>query len=115
MCHGAIALQLLLAASWSPSLTHITSPVTSWLLWLPLAQRDRLDIGKISEREVGHWNSCPGGGEVPVPCHRDVALRDVVSGHGGGGMRLDLGTLEVFSNLNDSLILSCGHQSWLCW
>ena len=47
--------------------------------------------------------------------HRDVALRDVVSGHGGGGMRLDLGTLEVFSNLNDSLILSCGHQSWLCW
>ena len=30
----------------------------------------------------------------------DVALRDVGSGHGGGG----LGTSEVFSSLNDSMI-----------
>ena len=29
--------------------------------------------------------------------HGDVALRDVVNGHGGGG--LGLGILEVFSNL----------------
>ena len=28
--------------------------------------------------------------------HRDVALRDVVSGHGGGGLGLDL-IVEVFS------------------
>jgi len=33
----------------------------------------------------------------------DVALRGVVNGHGGLG--LDLGILEVFSNLNDSVIL----------
>ena len=33
----------------------------------------------------------------------DVALRDKVGGHGGGG--LDLMTLEVFSNIDDSVIL----------
>ena len=36
---------------------------------------------------------------------RSVALRDVASGHGGGGVGLDLGILGVFSNLNDSVIL----------
>ena len=46
--------------------------------------------------------------------HGDVALRDVVSGHGGGGMGLDLGILEVFSNINDSVI-SDGGQSNPCW
>ena len=35
----------------------------------------------------------------------DVALRDVVSGHGGGGLVVGLDDLEVFSNLNDSNIL----------
>ena len=35
----------------------------------------------------------------------DVALRDVGSGHGGDGLGLDLGILEVFSNLTDSVIL----------
>ena len=35
-----------------------------------------------------------------------MALRDVVGGHGGGGLGLDLVILEVFSNLKDSLILS---------
>ena len=34
--------------------------------------------------------------------HGDVALGDVGSGHGVLG--LDLGILEVFSNLNDSMI-----------
>jgi len=34
----------------------------------------------------------------------DVALRDMVSGHGGDGLRSDL-ILEVFSNLSDSMIL----------
>ena len=33
----------------------------------------------------------------------DVALRDKVGGHGGGG--LDLMTLEVLSNIDDSVIL----------
>jgi len=36
--------------------------------------------------------------------HGDVALKDVVSEHGGEGLGLDL-VLEVFSNLNDSIIL----------
>ena len=35
----------------------------------------------------------------------DVALKDVVSGHGGGGLGLDWMVLVVFSNLNSSMIL----------
>ena len=35
--------------------------------------------------------------------HRDVALSDAVSGHGGGGGR-DLMILLGFSNLNDSIL-----------
>jgi len=38
--------------------------------------------------------------------HGDVALRDVVSGHGGGGLELDLVILEVFSNLSDCIVFS---------
>lgn len=38
----------------------------------------------------------------------DVALRDMASGHGFG---LDLGTLVVFSNLNDSIILLSSFQN----
>lgn len=42
----------------------------------------------------------------------DVALRDIVSGHGGIGWGLDLVTLEVISNLNSSRILcNIGGQS----
>ena len=35
----------------------------------------------------------------------DVALRDVGSGHGGGGLGLRLGIVSVSSTLNDSMIL----------
>ena len=35
--------------------------------------------------------------------HGDVALREVGSGHGGGGLLL--GIFEVFPNLNVSMIL----------
>ena len=35
----------------------------------------------------------------------DVALRDVGSGHSGGGLGLGSVILEVFSNLNGSMIL----------
>ena len=35
----------------------------------------------------------------------DVALRNMVSGHDGCGLRLHLVITEVFSNLNDSVIL----------
>ena len=50
-----------------------------------------------------------GGGQSPSlegfkKC-RDVALRDVVSGHGGDGLGLDWMFLVVFSNLDDSEIL----------
>ena len=31
-----------------------------------------------------------------------MALRDMVSGHGGGGLGLDMMVLEVFSSLHDS-------------
>ena len=34
----------------------------------------------------------------------DVTLRDVGSGHSGGGLTVGLGDLKVFSNLNDSMI-----------
>ena len=38
----------------------------------------------------------------------DVALGDTVSGHGGGGLGLDLEIVDVFSNRNDTTILSKG-------
>lgn len=40
---------------------------------------------------------------------RDMVLRDMVSGHGGDGMGLNLGILEISSNLHGSKILS---QLW---
>ena len=36
--------------------------------------------------------------------HGDMALRNVVSGHGGGGLEWDWIILDVFSNPNDSTI-----------
>lgn len=35
--------------------------------------------------------------------HADVALREAVIGHGGGGLGLEI--LKGFSNLNDSTVL----------
>ena len=37
--------------------------------------------------------------------HRDVALRDMVSGHGGDGLGLGLGIIELFPSLDNSMIL----------
>ena len=34
----------------------------------------------------------------------DVALRDIISEHGGDGLMIGLDDLGVFSNLNDSVI-----------
>ena len=39
-----------------------------------------------------------------------MALRDIISEHGGGGLGLDL-ILELFSSPNDSMILSTGTDS----
>jgi len=36
--------------------------------------------------------------------HIDVALRDVVSGHGGDGLIIGLDGLRGLGNLNDSMI-----------
>ena len=53
--------------------------------------RTGLEIRKhfCSERVVMHWHSCPGRwGSLPLGVfqkHRDVALGDVVGGHGGMG------------------------------
>jgi len=44
--------------------------------------------------------------------HGDVALRDVGSEHGRDGLGLGLGILEVFSNLNGSVLQS--HQHLIC-
>ena len=35
----------------------------------------------------------------------DVALRDVISGHGGGGLVVGLGDLRGLFSLDDSMIL----------
>ena len=95
---------------------HLSPPGSSGCLWPSVTD---WILGKSLKERLGTGTAAQEVGKSPslevFQNHRDVALRDVVSGHGGGGMRLDLGTLEVFSNLNDSVILSCGHQSWLCW
>ena len=62
-------------------------------------------LGKkfFSKRMVLQWHSCPGGGESPSlevfqDCG-DVAVRDVVSGHGGVGLMVGLNYLSGLSEL----------------
>ena len=66
----------------------------------------RLNINKsfFSERVIILWHRMPREVEES-PCsemlknHGDVALRDMVIEHGGGGLGLNLGIFEVFSTL----------------
>ena len=49
---------------------------------------------------------CPVEGSPSLEVFQNrggVALRDVVSGHGGGGLVLGLGILVLISNFNDSV------------
>ena len=73
-----------------------------------------MDIRKnfFSERVVMHWHRLPR--EVVdslclglVEKGGDVALRDVVSGHGGDGLGLDYVISAAFSSLNHSVIQCC--------
>jgi len=69
--------------------------------------RFRLGIRKLlfSRRALKHWHICQG--LVESLCLEecgDVALGNMVSGHGWGGSMLDLVVFEVFSILNDSMI-----------
>lgn len=81
------------------------------LIWVSVLRCYRLDIGKniSSERVVMHWNGLIGE-EVESPSLEwfqncgDVAVRDMVSGHGADGLGLDLGIWEVFSSLHDFTI-----------
>ena len=73
------------------------------------AGRIRLDIRRgFSKRAVLQWHRLPRE-VVQSPSlevfknHGDVALRDVVSGHGGDGLGLDWIILVVFSNVYDSM------------
>ena len=68
-----------------------------------------LDIRKncFSERVAMHWlpREVVQSPSLEVfKSHGDVALWDVVSGHGGDGLGLDWVVLGVFSNLNGSVI-----------
>jgi len=74
-----------------------------WVLWLICAKAGAV------------WGQdCPGGGRITIPGGVPVPWRCGTEGceHGEGGLGLDLVILEVFSNLNDSMILTrfdCRH------
>lgn len=44
-------------------------------------------------------------GQKVFKSHGDVGLGDMVTSTGGDGLGLDLEILEVFSNLNESMVL----------
>ena len=74
---------------------------------------DRKDF--FSERVVRHWHRLPrevvGSPSMRMfKKHRDVALRDVVSGHGGDGLGLDWVILVVFCNLNIATTKGAAHH-----
>ena len=80
----------------------------SWMLGTISARKEWTDAGTGSPRRL--W--------IPLKVfknHGDVAFGHMVSGHGGDGMGLDLGILEVFSSLNDSVVLLRNITCWGGW
>ena len=81
-----------------------------------------MDIRKTfcSERVVMQWHRLPRKVMESLSLevlknHGDVALRNMISGHGGDGLGLDLVILQLFSNLNDSVILCTRIWGQLGW
>ena len=80
-------------------------------------ERVRLGIKEnfFSERAVLQWHSCPGSGGVTVHEGVPEPWRCGTEGCGqwawGGGLGLGLGISELFSTLNDSVILCL---QWSC-
>ena len=63
-----------------------------------------------SQKVLRHWHRLPREVVVALSLEvfkerTDVALRDVVSGHGGDGLATGQNDLSGLSNLNDSMIL----------
>ena len=50
-------------------------------------------------------HGCPGGGGVIIPGGVQELWRCGTDGHGGGGLALDMGVSEGFSNQNASVNL----------
>ena len=70
------------------------------MFWLDIKEK------LFTERVVKHWHRLPREVMESLSLevfenHGDVALRDTISGHSA----CDLGILEVFFNLNNSVIL----------
>jgi len=76
---------------------------------IPLKNKFSLEIRNniFFQRVVMQWHSCPGSVGVTVLAGVSELWRCGTEGcgHDGDGSGLDLGILQVFSNLNDSMIL----------
>ena len=71
---------------------------SGWMLGAISSPREQPGAGTAAQGVVGSPSL-----EVFQNCG-DVALRDVVSGHGGDGLGLNWMILVVFASLNDSVI-----------
>ena len=68
-----------------------------------MSQKSGQELAQLPREVVGSPSL-----EVFTSCG-DVALKEMVSGHGGVGQQLALLISEVFSNLNDSAIVFALH------